>query len=697
MELRCFGPPTAFLGGELAPAVVLWRKHLAMLIYLALSPDRTRTRSHLQGLLWPEKSDLHARHSLNQAVKLLRDELGADRLTSSAESLALSGERLVVDVLRFTELAEREPGEATDLLRGGFLDGFVVEDAPAFEEWAANERARLRLHAAATLAKAGERALQSIHYLDAMDLARRALAIEPFSEPAVALLMRASALSGDIAGSLAAFGEFASRLEAELGEPPSRDLAALADRVRSMRWRQFVQSQTEDKLPLVGRAAIHNHVFTTMDAAGRQGPRTLFITGDPGTGRTRLLAECVERLALNGAVIAAARPLESDQDMPWSTLRALLRAGLLKAPGSAAADPQAYALLTRLEATAPAEVTHTASALADLIRAVAEEQPVAIAIDDAHCADEASLAALGAAVSRLRDLPVALVITSLHTWQQMPRELQQLRGTVGRTLAGGVVRLENLSSAEVHELVETCSEWCKTDAERDRLARRLCFDTGGNPFLLATLLRGLAEAAPLRKEVLRWPTPGRTSESQWPISVPSLARRAIMARVAQLGEESTRVLQAACVGSQAIDVDQVAALTDRPRAAVEDQLAVLERRRFITFDGERFVVAPVLADVVRGESLLPGELRTLRNRAIAILEARTDLESRLTRAQLLAATSPGPTACDAALAVVQDALAAGSTRMARRAIVAAEANLTASDEARRQKVTALRSALPPDG
>ncbi|PYO74810.1 MAG: hypothetical protein DMD67_12980 [Gemmatimonadetes bacterium] len=72
LELQCFGAPTARLDGTPAPAKVLWRKHLALLTYLALSPGRTRSREHLLGLLWPEKKESYARHSLNQAVAILR-------------------------------------------------------------------------------------------------------------------------------------------------------------------------------------------------------------------------------------------------------------------------------------------------------------------------------------------------------------------------------------------------------------------------------------------------------------------------------------------------------------------------------------------------------------------------------------------------------------------------------------------------
>src|ERR1051326_2178890 len=99
LELRCFGPPSARGAGDDPPPEVLWRKHLALLIYLALSPNRTRSRDHLVGLLWPEKAEKDARHSLNEALRRLRLTLGEDRLLSHGEAIELNDRFLKVDAL----------------------------------------------------------------------------------------------------------------------------------------------------------------------------------------------------------------------------------------------------------------------------------------------------------------------------------------------------------------------------------------------------------------------------------------------------------------------------------------------------------------------------------------------------------------------------------------------------------------------
>jgi DNA-binding SARP family transcriptional activator len=69
---RTLGPVEVSTDGGPPPAELLWRKHLALLVYLARSPRRTRSREHLIGLLWADKPETSARHSLREAVHVLR-------------------------------------------------------------------------------------------------------------------------------------------------------------------------------------------------------------------------------------------------------------------------------------------------------------------------------------------------------------------------------------------------------------------------------------------------------------------------------------------------------------------------------------------------------------------------------------------------------------------------------------------------
>jgi len=65
LELQCFGAPNARLDGNAAPPQVLWHKHFACSSTGALA-ERTRARTHLYSLLWPDKPEDQARQSLNR-------------------------------------------------------------------------------------------------------------------------------------------------------------------------------------------------------------------------------------------------------------------------------------------------------------------------------------------------------------------------------------------------------------------------------------------------------------------------------------------------------------------------------------------------------------------------------------------------------------------------------------------------------
>lgn len=682
LELVCFGAPAARLDGREPPREVRWRKHLALLIYLALSPSRSRSRDHLLGVFWAEQPERNARKSLNEALHRLRSHLGDARLPNEGDEVVLNGDALDVDALRFAQQSQTAPDDALPLLRGDFLEGFHIKKAPEFEEWMAYERRRYRALAATTLVAAGERRLTAGRLPDAADLARRALELADRSEPAVSLLMRAAALAGDAASALGSYQEFVARLK-EIGEQPSKALAALAERIRTEEARRRSSAAAADE-PLFGREPVHRVAYdaVTRGLAGGPGtPRALVITAPPGMGRSRLLAETSRRGVLAGAVVVQARPVESDQDAPWSALRLLIRGGLMDAPGLAAASPTALAALAELapeltDRFAPRpihDVADMASALADVLRAIAGERPVLLQLDDAHWADGPSIAAFGAAIAALRNAPVLAVVTVAQGVGDPPRELLRFQSDVGRDIPGVTVRLGPLEADDLAALVAKLAPWCRDAGQRDRLTRRIAFETAGSPFFAVTLLRALQNATTMQSDFLVWPPPGGTHEGPAPFSVPSLVRHAIAVRVGELKPEEQVVLSAASVCGQVLEPELVATVADRSAAEVERALLTFERRHLVVFDGKRYAfAAPLIADVVKTYCLTRGERRALERRAIDALAPREDQESRALRAELLAHVSPGREAYQLALAAARVAIAEGARRTAQRMLAAAE-------------------------
>src|SRR5882762_7226148 len=480
LALHCLDPPSVRVDGREAPPDVLWRKHVALLTYLALSPDGTRSRGHLLGLLWPESPEDKARRSLNEAVRRLRSALGTARLLTRGDALQLNAGELDVDVRQFHTLRAEGQLRALELLRGEFLEGFHVDDAPVFEDWMDAQRAQIRQAATGLLVARGEEQLAVNRYVEARALARRALAFDAFSEPALALGMRSAALEGDSTGALALYHDAAERVAREIGESPSGALSALSARIRAGTWRRSGTRHSDIEPPLIGRRGAHAELFARLDRYPREGPACLVIVGDPGSGRTRLLAACTERLALAGATVAIARLLESDHDAPWSTLRALMRGGLQLAPGLTGTDPVGLRILAGLvpelaERVVPLEtqdVAQVSDALASCVDAVAQENPLAVLVDDAQWADGSTLAALRAVWSREQSSAVVRVLT-LERGAELSVELRALVGSVGREIPGVVARLEPLTHDDIAALTEAAAPWCAGKEERERLARRV--------------------------------------------------------------------------------------------------------------------------------------------------------------------------------------------------------------------------------
>ena len=94
---RVLGAARLTIDGADAPPEILWRKHLALLVYLARSPRRARTREHLLGLLWSDRDERQARHSLSEALRVMRRTLGDDAVLADVDQIRLEPGAIAFD------------------------------------------------------------------------------------------------------------------------------------------------------------------------------------------------------------------------------------------------------------------------------------------------------------------------------------------------------------------------------------------------------------------------------------------------------------------------------------------------------------------------------------------------------------------------------------------------------------------------
>ena len=625
---RTLGSVALTVDGAPAPPELLWRKHLALLVYLARSPRLSRSRDHLIGLLWGDRPEAAARHSLSEALRVIRRHAGQEALDVSVGQIGLAPGAVALDVDQLEAFAAAEDWAAAGALVGGeFLEGFSVPDASPFEDWLTAERTLWRRRGTEALIHWADGLVRSGRSAEAWEPASRALALEPTSEAAACAALRALALIGDRAGALALFERFSARL-AELGVQPGRDTMALAERIRRERGPRAVPVQADEappsRPPLGGRSEELARLLEGAARSARGGRAALLLLeGEAGIGKSRLLEEMLTLMRLEGTSVAAARAVESDRVQPNSGILALARGGLLDLTGTAAASPGALAALAavlpawaeRFPVVKSAEPVPLTRALGEVVRAAASEQPVVLALDDAQWIDADSALALGAVLRDLSDAPVTVV---LATAPYPPRpEIDELRSRIGRDVEGDAIRLRRLDREALRHLAEQMLPDYDSSA-LDRVVRRVANDSAGLPLLAVELLRAVALGLDLGTISGAWPAPLHTLDQSLPGELPDAVITAIRIAARRLTPNAQRVLAAAAVlGDLSTPPVLERALSLSPDE-VGRALDELEWHRWLTVEPRGYsFVARIVRQVVERDMVTAGQRRRVLDAAAA--------------------------------------------------------------------------------
>jgi DNA-binding SARP family transcriptional activator len=621
---RTLGPVELTVDGGPAPPELLWRKHLALLVYLARSPRRGRSREHLIGLLWGDRTEAAARHSLSEALRAIRHHAGEGSVEATVGQVRLGAASVQLDVDRLEELAASgDWTAAAELVSGEFLEGFALGEATEFEDWLGAEREVWGRRGVEVLVSCAEAHTQVGKVEEACGFAGRALGLRPTSEAAVRCALRCRALAGDRSGALAIFERFQSRLAEELGAEPSQETRWLVERVRRQRALHAEAPGTpEDAVlavrpPLEGRGQELQRLTEAAAGAARARRATLLvIEGDAGMGKTRLLDELLTRLRLDGTSVAAARAVEADRGEPWSGVLALARGGLLEAPGVAAAPSAALAAFAgalpewaeKFSGAASLAAPHPPGrALAETLRAALEEQPVTIAVDDAQWLDQDSTLSLGA---MLRDLAATSLTLVLAVAPYPPRpELDDLRVKIGSELGGQTLRLRVLDRAGIRHLAERMLPGYDPVAI-DRVVRRVATDSAGLPLLAVELLRAVALGLDLGTISGAWPEPYRTLDQSLPGHLPDAVVAAIRIGVRRLSPLAQRVLAATSVLGDRVPPALLERALGLETEEVARALDELEWQRWVVSEPRGYsFVARIVRQVVERDIVTPGQRR----------------------------------------------------------------------------------------
>ncbi len=241
-------------GGTLAIAS---KKGQALIAYLALTASQRHSRDKLAMLLWSDRPDDRARHSLRQCVLTLRKVLGREAesaLLADDEGLSLDTADVEVDAWAFEQaVAARAPAdlERAMALYGGDLLEDLNARSEEFEVWLRAERARFRNLAVEALAALAELQAEAGEAESAIAACQRLLQLDPMHEPAHRLLMRLLTEQGRRAAALRQYQVCEETLRDELGAEPEAETRRLFDEIRS----QSYEAAEEGEPPQVAAPA----------------------------------------------------------------------------------------------------------------------------------------------------------------------------------------------------------------------------------------------------------------------------------------------------------------------------------------------------------------------------------------------------------------------------------------------------------
>jgi DNA-binding SARP family transcriptional activator/pimeloyl-ACP methyl ester carboxylesterase len=226
------------VGADGAPLALPTRKAEAVLALLLCRAGEAQPRERLIGLLWSDRGDKQARHSLSQTLTSIRGVIGdrPDPIAAERETLAIEPSAIGADVIDLAALAQRDDAEslraAGELCRGPLLEGFRIQDA-AFDEWLSQERARFHRICISVLTRLAACESAAGDVAAASTALERALTLEPLSEELHRRLMRLDLDGGNSNAAIQHYRACSEVLKRKLGTVPEPATTALYQEARA--------------------------------------------------------------------------------------------------------------------------------------------------------------------------------------------------------------------------------------------------------------------------------------------------------------------------------------------------------------------------------------------------------------------------------------------------------------------------------
>jgi predicted ATPase/class 3 adenylate cyclase len=386
---------------------------------------------------------------------------------------------------------------------------------------------------------------------------------------------------------------------------------------------------------LIDRKDEINFLLDRQRRAWKGEGQIVLISGDPGIGKSRMMAALAERIAgkrhtrllfqcsmyhsnsvLHPVIAqmerAAGFKADDTPEQRLDKLEAIVAAGLSRVQEGAALFATLLSLpfgerYPPLALSPTQQRRRTLAALLDLFEALARQQPILLLFEDAHWADATSLELLNLMVERVRQLPVLALLTFRPDFEPP------------------WVGLPNVSNLALGRLPRRYVESMITQVAAGRVLpvevmKQFVAKTDGNPLFIEELTKAVLEAGILIEDGGSY-RPGPLP----PLAIPATLQDSLMARLDRLGPAKEIAQIGSAIGRE-FSYSLMGALVGRDDAALKHALAQLEQAELVFRRGDPpeavYSFKHALVQDVAYDSLLKSRRQQLHGEIARALERR---------------------------------------------------------------------------
>lgn len=517
LEIRILGTPEISWNGQ--PVSITRRIPRAMLYYLATF-SHAASRGTMLSAFWPDSDEHSAREAFRDNLSKLRSSLPEpDLIVADYLTVSLDPKRVKTDYLEFQNILQtisRQPWmisddsplpeklleqlkQAAGLWRSAhILEGAQLPASPILDEW-------LTLTAQTTYHRRDRIFRRLIYHYNAVndyDTAiywlDRSLEIDQINEDLHALKLEILARSGQRSEALR-YGQYVKDLfMREYNEQPGGLFTTSLQRIKEqISLDNHTREQAEKKLSTTGPRFIGREaLISEMTQAYRRG-QVIYIEGEIGSGKTRLVNEFYRRFQLPPRLLVA--PCHgSTAGMPFRPFAELIRTSVNADELSALShtdqdwlaqmDPT-FRVSGEKEPAWQTDLTYENlpnihEAIFHLCRQISSRQKLFFVFDNAQASDEATINTFRMMVThRFMDGPAALVITAEKGVKNSA--LQRFLDELARVKKLKRISIPPMNAAEIDQLVETVLPGKLEESWRNTIFSQL----NGNPLMIIESLR----------------------------------------------------------------------------------------------------------------------------------------------------------------------------------------------------------------